>query len=156
MLVTLGDRAAADRLSEAALSAIPAAEVGDEPHAAIWLRRHIVRRLRTEAPASGPSTPASRRLLRETYRVSESVHAGLGALDTTQRAAIIAETIEGRGLGAVGSIVELDGVRLEQLLVRARREFISAATAVVDPRDDDHAMGPLEQRVRGSREGEPS
>jgi DNA-directed RNA polymerase specialized sigma24 family protein len=124
LLLTLGDRARATRLTEGAL-ADAAGRVDDLRHperAATWLRGRVVRQART------------RFWLRRRLSVGrlaelgadDAVMRALAVLTQRERAALIASEIERFDRRDVASVVSLDGPTLDGLLRRARERYFRA------------------------------
>lgn len=147
LLLTLGDRPRAARLAADALRAAEA-DLGSHRHperAAAWLRAHV---LGAAGRRSGRDLPVDRRATLEELGVNGPARAGLTALSTRERAAVIAASIERLEPLDVATIVGRDGGRLESLLRRARTRYLEAAAVV--PPDSAFPRGPITQRVRAS------
>ena len=72
--------------------------------------------------------------------------AGLSALSTRERAALVADSIERLDRGDVATIVGVDGVRLDRLIRRARQRY---AAIVAEALDHEAAVsGPTAARIR--------
>jgi DNA-directed RNA polymerase specialized sigma24 family protein len=145
LLLTLGDRARAARLTDAALTA-GARRSGDLSHperGAAWLRRHV---LHATGPRFRSKSPRCERLAAlEPLHVDEVAFEALAALRTRERAALVAAGIERLDARDVATIVDLDSHGLERLLRRARRRAASAsavATTRAGSRD-----GPIETLI---------
>jgi hypothetical protein len=119
-LYMLGDRARADRATDAALRD-GARRVEDLRHperAAAWLRRHIVR--------STWITPH-----RTVHRAGETTRMGgaltaLAALNRGERTVLVADIVEGLDHRDVGTIVDRDPRGVERLLARATAKYRAA------------------------------
>lgn len=142
LLLTLGDRPAAARLSSEALAA-GSARIGELRHperAAGWLRRRVVADARVARNQRGDG-----RALME-LGADEPVIASMAALDRLERAALIASAIERLDPRDVAVIVGRDGSALDRLLRRARERYLRAY-AVTGPRDPPD--GPIATHVHG-------
>ena len=140
LLFTIGDRPTANRLAADALAAgaSRADELRHPERAAAWLRRRVVE----SAPRGrlgGPPRPV------EDLGLERAAFAGLRALRPRERAALIADAVERLDRGDVGTIVGLDGRRLDRCLRAARERFVAAASAVPTPEIDD--AGPIVMRI---------
>lgn len=140
LLLTLGDRAVAARLAADAIAA-GAARAGELRHperAAAWLRRRVVE----DAPRGRlDASPSSL----DELGLDRGAFAGLRALRRRERAALIADAVERLDRGDVGTIVGLDGSKLDRCLRTARHRFVAAASAVPTVETDD--AGPIVMRV---------
>lgn len=149
LLLTLGDRALAARLSAQAL-ATGAARGGELRHperAAAWLRARILAALphRMREPS-----PADERVALEPLGVDRAVIDGLAALSVRERAALVASEIERLDPRDVEVIVGRSGRRFERLLAGARGRYVRAHAAA--PLADDTSDGPLVARIRAAAE----
>lgn len=147
LLLTLGDRRRAAALAADALSAAEAhaVQLRHPERAAAWLRSLVVEaagrrdsRIDVEARLDALGALA----------VDPSVLAGLAALGTLERAAIIASGIERFDERDVGIIVGRGGTRLGALLRRARQRFVDGWAAAPDR--PSGLGGPLTDRVRAA------
>ena len=131
LLVTLGDRARAARLTADALAA-GMAQAADA--AASGARGGLA------APASPASRRAERRghaaPLRQGGRhalaelgVDGAMFAGLSGLTTRQRAALVADSVERLDRGDVATIVRVDGARLDRLIRLVRARYAAAVAS---------------------------
>lgn len=147
LLLTLGDRPRAARLAADALRAAEA-DLASHRHperAAAWLRAHVQR---AAGRGSRRLSPDDRQAALGELGVNDTARAGLTALSTRERGAVIAASIERLDPLDVATIVGRDGARLESLLRRARSRYLEAAATV--PPDTNLAPGPITQRVRAS------
>lgn len=143
LLLTLGDRTRAARLTAQALSA-GSRRVGELRHperAAAWLRRHVLRGMRGHRATSRRTAAVA--VLAE-LGAGDPVVAGLAALDRVERAALIASSIERLDRRDVALVVGRDGRSLDRLIHRARSRY-AAAGALAVPEILD---GPLVDRIR--------
>jgi hypothetical protein len=145
LLVTLGDRALAARLTANALGAADRRldELRHPERAAAWLRARIVGSLPRH-----PSPPVVYERLAglEPLEVNPAVVAGLAALNLRERAALVASAVERLDRRDVATIVGRDGVTLDRLLRRARSRFVAAFSAAAPAGADTD--GPLVRGVR--------
>ncbi len=147
LLLTLGDRPRASRLAADALRAAEG-DLASHRHperAAAWLRAHV---LRAAGRRSGRVSSIDRRAGLEELGVNDTARAGLTALNTRERGAVIAASIERLDPLDVAAIVGREGARLESLLRRARTRYLDGA-ATASP-DANLASGPITERVRES------
>lgn len=144
LLLTLGDRTRAARLTAQALSAGTRRvdELRHPERAAAWLRRHVLRG--TRGPRTSPARRTSAVPVLAELGAGEPVVAGLAALDRVERAALIASSIERLDRRDVALVVGRDGRSLDRLIHRARSRY-AAAGALAVPEILD---GPLVDRVR--------
>lgn len=152
LLVTLGDRARAARLTGEALAAGTArtSELRHPERAAAWLRRRVTRNAdRTRRPGA-PRTAGEGRLALDELGADAAAFAGLSALTIRERAALVADSIERLDRGDVATIVGTDGAKLDRLIRRVRRRYTEAVAEALDP---DAAMnGPTALRIRAIAE----
>jgi DNA-directed RNA polymerase specialized sigma24 family protein len=147
LLVTLGDRARAARLTDEALVG-GAAQIGELRHperAAAWLRKRVLRNADHFRRPGGTRVAAERRLALEPLGVGPAAFAGLAALSIRERALLVADSVERLDTRDVATILGIDGPRLDRLIRRARLAYSAAA---VDAADDLLADGPTVERVR--------
>lgn len=148
LLLTMGDRARAARLTGEALAAGTArtTELRHPERAAAWLRRRVTRNARRSTrPARAGSAAEGRRALGE-LGVEAAAFAGLSSLSTRDRAALVADSVERLERGDVATIVGVDGARLDRLIRRVRARY---AAVVADALDDaSAASGPLVERIQ--------
>lgn len=140
LLLTLGDRPLAARLAADAIAAGVARvrELRHPERAAAWLRRRVVERAaRSRLGASHGAV--------DDLGLDRAAAAGLRALRRRERAALIADAVERLDRGDVGTVVGLDGRRLDRCLRDARARFVAAASAVPTPEADE--AGPIVMRV---------
>ena len=146
LLLTLGDRALAARLTADALAAgsARAHELRHPERAAAWVRAHVVDHMprRHHAPS-----PSEERAACDPLDAEPAVVDGLAALGHRERAALIASAIERLEPGDVETVAGRRGHALERLLVRARRRYADAyaTTPLTSRRGDD---GALVRRIR--------
>lgn len=123
LVYLLGDRARAERATDAALAAAAGSveKLRHPERAAAWLRHHIVRSsgLRPSASANGQAAMAR-------IGIGASRFAGLSALDPCERAALLANDVEGLDFRDVATVVGCGPRSLERLLERARRKYVVA------------------------------
>jgi len=148
LLVTMGDRARAARLAGEAIAAGAArtSELRHPERAAAWLRRRVTRNAaRAGRRARAISAAEGRRALEE-LGVDVAAFAGLAALTSRERAALVADTIERLERGDVATIVGIDGARLDRLIRHVRGRY---AATVADALDEASAAnGPLVERIQ--------
>lgn len=151
LLVTLGDQALAARLASEAIAEGSAAsdELSHPERAAAWLRRHVVRGARGRLRDS-PDTAGRRRAALEKLNVDAVAFASLAALDTRERAAVAAHTVERLDLRDVATIVGIDGARLERMLRRAHAKATESAGRALDL--SPHEDGPITSQIRAIAE----
>lgn len=145
LLVTLGDRALAARLSAEALAAAASRtdQLRHPERAAAWLRAHVTRSL---PRGHRNPAPAERRAGLEPLGVDDAVIGGLSALRPRERAALVAIAVERLDRRDVETIVGRHGDDLDRLLARARRAYATAfgATPPAHASTDD---GPIAARI---------
>jgi DNA-directed RNA polymerase specialized sigma24 family protein len=143
LLLTLGDRARAARLTESAL-AEAAGRVDNLRHperAASWLRGRVFRQARGKFRL-GRRPPVGR--LAE-LGADEAVVRALALLSPRERAALLVTDIERFDRRDVASIVSLDAPALESLLRRARERYFRAYAAAAPGEVPD---GPTVLRIQ--------
>jgi DNA-directed RNA polymerase specialized sigma24 family protein len=148
LLVTMGDRARAARLAGEAIAAGTArtTELRHPERAAAWLRRRVTRNAeRAGRPARRGPAAEGRRALEE-LGADAAAFAGLSALSTRERAALVADSIERLDRGDVATIVGVDGARLDRLVGRARRRYTETVAAALD--DEAAVSGPTAIRIQ--------
>jgi DNA-directed RNA polymerase specialized sigma24 family protein len=140
MLLLLGDAPRAAQLAVHALdAAAPRIEQLRHPErAAAWLRARVVHASRGMHAARGRLQPLTE------LGVEQEVASALGVLDHLERAALIADSIEGLDRRDVATVVCRDGASLDRLLARARRRYAVAHAAVAA---EPMPAGPLIDRV---------
>jgi hypothetical protein len=128
-LYLLGDRFTAERVTDASLTAgvRRLAELRHPERAAAWLRRHVVRSIRVDPQLSPDGSTALER-----HGIRPASRAGLAALDRFERAALIAQLVEGLDLRDVATIVERTPRQLDVLLARATLKYKHAREQSVD------------------------
>ena len=148
LLVTLGDRARAARLTAEALAAgmAQAAELRHPERAAAWLRRRITRAAeRGGGTVRRRSADQDRQALAE-LGVDAAIFAGLSGLTTRQRAALVADSVERLDRGDVATVVGINGARLDRLIRSVRARYAVAVAHALD--DESAADGPTAARLR--------
>lgn len=150
LLLTLGDRRLAARLTDDALTSadVRVAGLRHPERAAAWLRARVLRRMPRRTP---PPSPTEERAALEPLGAEAATVDGLAAVGTRERAALIAADVERLDLRDVETIVARRGDALERLLVRARRRY-AGAYAAVPIGASGHEQGPLVRRVRSVAE----
>lgn len=147
LLLTLGDRALAGRLTAEALAAGAARseELRHPERAAAWLRARVVAAMprRHHAPS-----PEEERAALDPLGADPAVVDGLADLGVRQRAAIITADIERLDPRDVETVVGRRGAGLERLLVGARGRYVVAYAAVPLASRRDPEAGPLVRRIR--------
>jgi DNA-directed RNA polymerase specialized sigma24 family protein len=138
LLLTLGDRTRAARLAGEAIAAGTAriSELRHPERAAAWLRRRVARNVERGGRASRRN-PADARVALEELGVDAAAFAGLSALSTRDRAALVADSIERLDRGDVATILGVDGARLDRLIRRVRQRY---AEIVAGALDDEAAL----------------
>ncbi len=147
LLLTLGDRARAARLSADAL-ADASERLGELRHperAAAWLRSRVVRDVTRHRRVPDPRS-SDRVAILEQMDVDDAIIAGLAALRLRERAALVAANIERLGLPDVAVIVGRSDRQLSDLLARARTTYFRAYAATAG--DAQPIAGPTVDRVR--------
>jgi DNA-directed RNA polymerase specialized sigma24 family protein len=145
LLATLGDRRRAASLTGDALAAGTARteELRHPERAAAWLRRQVMREAVRGRSADAPSAAG---VDLQEIGVNAPILAGLSALTTRERGALVAASVERFDRRDVATIVDVDGARLDRLIGRARGRF---AVAVADALDEDSMReGPWVARIR--------
>jgi hypothetical protein len=147
LLVTLGDRERAARLCAAALAA-GAGRLADLRHperAAAWLRARVLADAGRTPRAEGRRRPMPQAFAAlQPLGVDAAMLSGLAALTVRERGALVADWIERLDRRDVGTIVGMDGGRLERLVRRARGRYM----AVVAEMPDAPSEGPTAARIR--------
>jgi DNA-directed RNA polymerase specialized sigma24 family protein len=145
LLVTLGNRPLAARLSAEALAAaaLRRHELRHPERAAAWLRARVLSGLprRVREPS-----PADERVALEPLDVDRAVIDGLAALSVRERAALVASDVERLDARDVADLVGRSGRALERLLSGARRRYMRAHAAA--PLADASPDGQLVARIR--------
>ena len=144
LLLTLGDERLAAQATVGALvdGARDVTEHRYPERAAVWLRARVLRRVRRwRSPASSRSATAL-----EPLGVGERAFSGLEALSLRERAALVAIDVEQFDDGDAATVLDLRPASLLEVVRRARRRYLAAATATAT--DVDHADGPVRSRVR--------
>jgi DNA-directed RNA polymerase specialized sigma24 family protein len=145
LLVTLGNRPLAARLSAEALAAaaVQSRDLRHPERAAAWLRARVLSRLprRVHEPS-----PADERVALEPLDVDRAVIDGLAALSVRERAALVAADLERLDPRDVSVLVGRSGPALERVLTGARRRYMRAHTAA--PLADASSDGQLVARIR--------
>lgn len=145
LLVTLGNRPLAARLSAEALAAAAerSRDLRHPERAAAWLRARVLSRLPRRARE--PS-PADERVALEPLDVDRAVIDGLAALSVRERAALVAADVERLDHRDVAVLVGRSGRGLERVLTGARMRYMRAHAAA--PLADASPDGELVLRVR--------
>jgi DNA-directed RNA polymerase specialized sigma24 family protein len=138
ILLLLGDEARARELASSSLAAGMANVLAlrHPERAAAWLRADVLRLARTRGSRKPVEWPGL-----EQTGVSGFVADALGALDVTQRAALISADIERMDLRDVDTVVGRSAAAGARLLADARRRYVAAYKGHAD------AAGPLAQRI---------
>ena len=147
LLLTLGDRPRAARLAADALRAAEG-DLASHRHperAAAWLRAQV---LGAAGRRSRRVLPTDAQAALEELGVTDTARAGLAALSTRERGAVIAASVERLDPLDVATIVGRDGARLESLLRGARTRYLEGAATIAH--DPSSAAGPIRQRVQAS------
>jgi hypothetical protein len=145
LLLTLGDRALAARLTARAFADAEdrIAQLRHPERAAAWLRARV---LDAMPRRHEPPSPADERAALDPLGVDAAVADGLGTLGTRERAALIAADVERLAVLDVETVTGRRGARLERLLARARRRYMAAyAAAPIAPTAQE---GLLVRRIR--------
>ena len=147
LLLTLGDRQRAMRLTADALAAadLRAAELRHPERAAAWLRSRVTA---TAGRRDSRIDMELRLDALEPLGVTPEVLAGLTALGVIERAALVGSGIERLDDRDVATIVGHSGNRLETLLRRARSRFLEGCAAA--PGGPSRLKGPLTDLVRSA------
>jgi hypothetical protein len=147
LLLLLGDRRIAARLTEAALDDATSRldELRHPERAAAWLRHRV---LRSAGGRRSRLRPQERLAALDPLRIDASVLAGLQALRLRERAALIAASIERFDDLDVGVVVGQQGQRLHDLLRRSRIRYLAAAASVMPDASDGSLAGPTAEKVR--------
>jgi DNA-directed RNA polymerase specialized sigma24 family protein len=147
LLVTLGDRSLAAQLSADAFAAASRRidELRHPERAAAWLRARVVSSLprRLHEPP-----PTERRAGLGAFGIDDAVIESLAALRPLERAALVASGIERLDRRDVAVVVGHDGARLDRILARARRTYVSAFAAAPSGASPDH--GSITTRVHAA------
>lgn len=142
LLLTLGDGSRAAGLAADALAAGIARldELRHPERAAAWLRRRVLERDGASGAApDGGTVPALLEL-----GADGPVMAALAALRPSERAALIASTIERLDLRDVGTIIGRDGPATDRVVRRARSRYLDAYAAAPDAAP---GSGPIVTRI---------
>lgn len=147
LLLTLGDRPLAARLTAQALAAGSGRidELRHPERAAAWLRAQVVGAMprRRHAPS-----PDHERAALDPLGADPAVVDGLADLGVRQRAALITSDIERLDRRDVETVVGRTGAGLERLLTRARGRYVMAYATMPLASDRDPEAGPLVRRIR--------
>lgn len=146
LLLTLGDRSLAARLTADALASGTdrATELRHPERAAAWLRARVLNGMprRHRRPS-----PAEERAGLDPLGVDRAVVDGLAAIGPRQRAALVAFDVERLDQRDAATIVGRHGPALERLLTRTRARYLDACASVPGPSGRD-AGGPTVRRIR--------
>lgn len=147
LLLTLGDRSLAGRLTAEALAsgADRVEELRHPERAAAWLRARVVDHLPRRHE---PPSPDEERAALDPLGVDRIVVDGLDALTPHERAALVAADVERLDRGDVESVVGRRGAALDRLLTRARTRYLSAVGRSPIAPDRDIEAGLLVRRIR--------
>lgn len=147
LLLTLGDRARAARLTAGALSEADdlVGELRHPERAAAWLRARVVRDVNRQRRSSEPRR-SERLTILDPMNVDEAILAGLASLGLRERAALVAANIERLRLPDVAVVVGRNERQLSDLLARARASYLRAYAAAAD--DAQRPAGPTIDRIR--------
>ena len=150
LLVTLGDRRLAARLSGKALhdGARRVDELRHPERTAAWLRARVLRSLRRHLLLHRPArlTSAERLAALHAMGVDESVLQGLSVLSLTERAALVAATIERLRAADVQTVLGRGPGAASRATSTARRRYLEAHRAATRRAHEGRA-GPLRERV---------
>lgn len=140
LLVSLGDRRCAAAVSGEALAEGTRRldELRHPERAAAWLRAHVLRSLSRGTRIEAPSLGALRAL-----GVDEPLLAGLSGLSVTERAALVASSVERFAAADVEMILDATPAATRRIVAAARARYLAAAS-------DDRAApasGPLTEQV---------
>lgn len=147
LLLTLGDRTRAAHLAGDALAEAEdrLAELRHPERAAAWLRSRVAGAMNRYR--RGPTPSGSDRMAAlDPMGVDQAVLAGLEALNTRERAALVAANIERLGMPDVALIVGRNDRQLGVLLARARTSYTRAYAAAAG--DEQTLSGPTTERIR--------
>ncbi|HEY6608910.1 MAG TPA: hypothetical protein VI277_06930 [Candidatus Limnocylindria bacterium] len=142
LLLLLGDQEQAAHLSGRALS-MGLERVDELRHperAAAWLRARLLQSALALRSADLQPSPAALAGL----EAGPAVSAGLGALKTRERAALIASTIEHLDPRDVAAVLGRDGSGLRHLVTKARRTYLAA---YLGAGGEPTAAGPIAERL---------
>lgn len=148
LLLTLGDRARAARLTAKALAAgaARADELRHPERAAAWLRRHVTRAAEHARGARRQRPTPENRLALEELGADVAVFGGLSGLTTRDRAALVADSVERLDRGDVATVVGVNGARLDRLIHAVRARYAAAVARALD--DERATSGPTAARIR--------
>jgi DNA-directed RNA polymerase specialized sigma24 family protein len=148
LLVTLGDRRGAARLTADALAAgmAQAAQLRHPERAAAWLRQRVLRAAQRSGEAARRRTDQEGRHALAELGVDGAMFGGLSGLTTRQRAALIADSVERLDRGDVATIVGFNGARLDRLIRQVRARYAAAVATTLE--DKAAVDGPTATRVR--------
>ena len=148
LLVTLGDRAQAARLTAEALAAgtARAPELRHPERGAAWLRRRVLEAAGHTGGANRRRSAQESRIALEGLGVGEAAFAGLSALTTRERAALVADSVERLDRGDVGTVVGINGSRLDMLIRKVRARYAAAVAGALE--DEVAGNGPTAARIR--------
>ena len=145
ILVTLGDRDLAGRLSAAVLDegASRVEQLRHPERAAAWLRARVVVEARGRAWGSRRPPLAERREAMADLGVDPVTFDALASLDVNGRAAVLASGVEALSDADVEEIAGGD-----ERVRRARREYAAAYVAAMQSRGAAPTAGALSNRIR--------
>jgi DNA-directed RNA polymerase specialized sigma24 family protein len=148
LVLELGDRVAAAALASDAIDAGVARlhQLRHPERASAWLRERV---LSGHRPGKRPSAAVAeaRAAALEEIGITEPVRRALATLAPRERAALVADHVEGFDLLDTATIVRQRGRRLGLLLARARRRYAAAFSAGPIASAGDLGDGPLARRV---------
>ena len=150
LLLTLGDRARAARLSAEALAEGIArvAELRHPERAAAWLRGRVLHRARGDRELARARRADAELALAE-LGVGDGVRRGLERLSMAERAAVIATAVERLDRRDVGALVGREGRTLDRLVRRAMTSYLATASAASPGPSGPPpgSAGPITERV---------
>lgn len=149
LLLTMGDRARAARLSAEALAEGVAriAELRHPERAAAWLRARVLQRARRDRELARARGADAELALAE-LGVGDGVRLGLQRLPMAQRAAVIATAVERLDRRDVATVVGRDGRGLDRLVRRAMTSYLATASAnMPEPTASASFAGPITEQI---------
>lgn len=154
ILVTLGDRQAAEQAAGFALSAgaEQAAALRHPERAAAWLRARVLRGLRQRRSVRRSAPVEARRAALAVLGVDDAVYLGLASLSGDARAALVASDIERFEPIDVETILDVAPAAARHAVSEARNRYLRFATrGSVEETDAarDQPEGELAVRVQG-------
>ncbi len=146
LIVTLGDRRLAARITGDALvaGAARASELRHPERAAAWLRQRVLdRSAHARRRSSSAVTPDATVALAD-LGLTEPAVSALAMLSARERAALVADAVEGLDRRDIATIVGADGSRLDRLISHARERYLNAAVHALR---GDPPAGPTVDRI---------